>query len=273
MSLRRIVKKVGKVVKAAAPIAASFIPGIGGVVASAVASRVTEKAVPQPSAPPVSPGPTKTPTSRRLGIASQVIGGLSDLARARQATTPQQAVSADVEPRVMRARRVGSMRTRLLESAAPEQFDAVTPLGEAQSAALPPRRISTGARPVSIASSAGRILGALTGQLSDYAAARGGGQRGLSMSGSALRSRSLVALPGAGFTTAGGFGTTSSGQFMQFGQRRRRRMNPTNVHALRRSLRRVESFVKLEKRVDKAVNRLSRSRGRANRSGFVRRKR
>lgn len=53
-------------------------------------------------------------------------------------------------------------------------------------------------------------------------------------------------------------------------KRKRRRMNSTNVHALRRALRRVESFVKIEKRVDKIVNRTARASGAARRHGFVR---
>lgn len=77
-------------------------------------------------------------------------------------------------------------------------------------------------------------------------------------------------------TDFGGGGFTS-GLPMELGGgvsgRRRRRMNPTNVHALRRSLRRVEGFVKLEKRVDKIVNRLSRSSRSARAHGFIRKKR
>jgi len=82
---------------------------------------------------------------------------------------------------------------------------------------------------------------------------------------------SITALPGAGFTTGRGFGTSSSGRAMTFG-RKRRRMNPMNVHALRRSLRRVEGFVKLEKRVDKIVRRLAPVRRTAARKGFVKRR-
>jgi hypothetical protein len=86
----------------------------------------------------------------------------------------------------------------------------------------------------------------------------------------------LQALPGGAPTRGfggGGFMTAaqaSAAFYKAQGKRKRRRTNPTNVHALRRALRRVEGFVKLEKRVDKIVNRLSRSKGRANRSGFVR---
>lgn len=85
----------------------------------------------------------------------------------------------------------------------------------------------------------------------------------------------LATLPGAGFVTGGSFGTSSSGQsFVNGGMRKKRRTtNPTNVKALRRALRRVEGFVKIEKRVDKIVNKLGRSRRTANRSGFVKRKR
>lgn len=71
-----------------------------------------------------------------------------------------------------------------------------------------------------------------------------------------------------------GFATTS---FMgdEFGtlpplKKKRRRINPTNHRALRRALRRVEGFVKLEKRVDKIVARTARASGAARRHGFVR---
>lgn len=90
--------------------------------------------------------------------------------------------------------------------------------------------------------------------------------------------------PYSAFTTGSGFGgftdlpplssdmTVIPGMDLGVGTgpRKRRRMNPTNVHALRRSLRRVEGFVRLEKRVDKIVNRVARSSGRARKSGFVR---
>jgi hypothetical protein len=56
-------------------------------------------------------------------------------------------------------------------------------------------------------------------------------------------------------------------------KRKRRRMNPTNVHALRRALRRAEGFIKIEKRVDKIVQRAARAAGGARRHGFVRSKR
>lgn len=295
MSLSRLVKKVGKVVKGAvkvaAPIAASFVPIVGGQLSNAIGTKIAEKDAKKAA----------RRSGNALGIATQVLESVAPFVSGPKlsapAITPQESVTAEVQPAEMRfRRRVGSMRYR--ERAAPNQFDAVTPLGEAQAAALPSRttetfqplapaqvgaslrspgtsRTITGAPPVSIASTAGRVLGALTGQLTQYAQARGGGQRGLSMSGSALRARSsgnLVPLPGAGFQTVGGFGTTAAGVPFSFGMRKRRRMNPTNVHALRRSLRRVESFVKLEKRVDKIVNRLSKSRGRANRSGFVRKR-
>jgi hypothetical protein len=54
---------------------------------------------------------------------------------------------------------------------------------------------------------------------------------------------------------------------------RRPRMNPTNVHALRRALRRVEGFVRIEKRVDKILGRAAPRRAistAAKKSGFVR---
>ena len=85
----------------------------------------------------------------------------------------------------------------------------------------------------------------------------------------------LPALPGQGFTTGPGFGTTATGRaYTDKKFRRRRTTNPTNVRALRRALRRVEGFVKLEKRVDKIVRRISpRVAHRAARSGFVRSRR
>lgn len=51
--------------------------------------------------------------------------------------------------------------------------------------------------------------------------------------------------------------------------RRSKRINPTNVKALRRALRRVEGFVKLEKRVDKILRRAAPAARTARRSGFV----
>jgi len=106
-----------------------------------------------------------------------------------------------------------------------------------------------------------------------------------------------TATPGSGYTVGGGFGgsyglplTSSGGSPSGMptagsaprGYRwnaargrwvKRRRMNPCNVHALRRALRRTEGFIRIEKRVDKIVNRAARAAGGARRHGFVRGKR
>lgn len=74
----------------------------------------------------------------------------------------------------------------------------------------------------------------------------------------------LAALPGAGVVRTGGP--------LMFG-RKRKRINPTNVHALRRALRRVEGFIKIEKRVDAIVSRAGRAASRSRKSGFVRSRR
>lgn len=70
------------------------------------------------------------------------------------------------------------------------------------------------------------------------------------------------------FTTGGGFPALTS-----TGMRKSKRINPTNVKALRRALRRVEGFVKLEKRVDKILRRAAPAARQARRSGFVKSRR
>ena len=45
----------------------------------------------------------------------------------------------------------------------------------------------------------------------------------------------------------------AAGNLIQGGQRKRRRMNPCNEKALKRALRRIESFDRLKKRVDKSL--------------------
>lgn len=69
------------------------------------------------------------------------------------------------------------------------------------------------------------------------------------------------------FSTGGQFGG------MPLGFRRSKRINPTNVKALRRALRRVEGFVKLEKRVDKILRRAAPAHRTARKSGFVKSRR
>jgi len=94
----------------------------------------------------------------------------------------------------------------------------------------------------------------------------------------------VPALPG-GFTTGGGFG---GGATMRTGARRRKltpderrarglkpyiTRNPTNVHALRRALRRVEGFIKIEKRVDRILRKVAPKARQAQRVGFVKSRR
>jgi hypothetical protein len=64
---------------------------------------------------------------------------------------------------------------------------------------------------------------------------------------------------------------TSSGSIVTAGKRRRQ--NPINVHALRRALRRVEGFVKIEKRVDKILRRVAPKARVARKVGFVKSRR
>lgn len=99
----------------------------------------------------------------------------------------------------------------------------------------------------------------------------GGMMAGMSLP-AATMARTLSALPqlprpGAGFRTGGGFPANG------FRMRKRRRTNPTNVHALRRALRRVEGFIKIEKRVDKILRRVAPKARTASKVGFVRKRR
>ena len=68
---------------------------------------------------------------------------------------------------------------------------------------------------------------------------------------------------------AGDFGSSLAykGGRSPFGGGHRRSMNPANVHALRRSLRRVEGFEKLVKRIEKQYPRLKRATGHAHTTG------
>jgi hypothetical protein len=90
---------------------------------------------------------------------------------------------------------------------------------------------------------------------------------GGTMSGAIAALNAAGAAPGGG-APAGYRWSSRLGRYVK-----RRRMNPCNVSALRRALRRAEGFIKIERRVDKIVNRAARAAGGARRHGFVRGKR
>lgn len=81
--------------------------------------------------------------------------------------------------------------------------------------------------------------------------------------------RAAVARPGTGFRTGGGFPALTGATV---GFRKRRRTNPTNVRALQRALRRVEGFIRIEKRVDKILRKVAPRARAASRVGFVKRR-
>jgi hypothetical protein len=127
------------------------------------------------------------------------------------------------------------------------------------------------AEPVSRFASGGKSM-SLTGSLQKLAASslqkRLGKQIGLPLLTTPVPFTSRVpqiTLPGAGAFRTGG-------TMEQFGRPRSKRINPTNVKALRRALRRVEGFVKLEKRVDKILRRAAPAARTARKSGFVKRR-
>lgn len=74
----------------------------------------------------------------------------------------------------------------------------------------------------------------------------------------------VVSLPGVGAFRTGGT--------MESFRPRSKRINPTNVKALRRALRRVEGFVKLEKRVDKILRHAAPAARSSRKSGFVKKR-
>lgn len=70
--------------------------------------------------------------------------------------------------------------------------------------------------------------------------------------------------------SASALGFHTGGTMETYGMRRRsKRINPTNVKALRRALRRVEGFVKIEKRVDALLRHAAPRARQARKSGFV----
>lgn len=81
---------------------------------------------------------------------------------------------------------------------------------------------------------------------------------GLAAGGAALVKRGLPAikrnLPAIGGVAAGGLAGFGAGGGFGDGKKRRR-MNPANGKALTRALRRVESFQKIQKRIEKAMRR------------------
>lgn len=228
MSLKRLLKKVGKVVKKVAPIALPIAATIG-----------------------------------TGGAAMPLLGGLAKAGKLAKVIKIGTKVAKFAKP-VLAAR----------AAVAPQQIEALQPLQSFafQQSAQPAAWRQGGVSTMS-------LMPALIGPLA-RAAARGlpALRRTLPGIGTAAVSGAAGGLAG-GFTTGGGFGggagmprgfhvSRRTGQLV-----RNRRTNPTNVHALRRALRRVEGFIKIEKRVDKIVARAGRAAGRARRSGFVRAKR
>lgn len=255
MSLKRVFKKLGKVAKAVAPLALTAIPVVGPVLGPAAggASIFGAKSKSKGGKAPV-----LERIAKGVGIATDVLSKVAEIKAAKRGD------SAVFQP-------VRRTDLSLRDLTIPDQTDALTPLDDAQTAALPPAftmprvpdavALSTGGN-MSIAA----VLQSL-GRLSTQVARSRVGKQVIGAAASGAGG-ALVALPGAGFRTGGGFPMAGG-----MAGRKRRRVNPTNVKALRRALRRVEGFIKIEKRVDKIVARAARSHGRARRSGFVRSKR
>lgn len=255
MSLKRAFRRIGKVVKKVAPLAA--VAGLG-----------------------ILAGPAG------VGLGQRLLGGLSRIGK-------------------------GSVKLAapIIEAAArgQEQQSAASPGFDQSDAALPAEQRFVGG---GFGRHRGRFSRTLSSSFSNEGefaepATFSNGAQPMSLLGTALKlpavrniltgaagsvlgsrmDRALPSLPGAGrmgfkvpmpatrgteFRTGGGFG----GQFDSMGFRRKsKRINPTNVKALRRALRRVEGFVKLEKRVDKILRRAAPAARTARKSGFVKSRR
>lgn len=243
-------KKVGKALGKAASIAAPFIPGVGGIAAQIVASRV------QPEPPPPAPAieydePEYAPEPpRRYRYARRYYAPPDDDGMEYE---PQE------EPEMAFTRMYG--------------YDYS---GDPATKKLPPKRKQAAAGPKAKAQRKAAVRQNRAARKGGFdgkkfaAGAKKFGKAALGF-GQAALPYALELVPGGGLVRGAARGAGAIAKQMNqgglpdfqmpkggrmprgFGGGHRRTMNPANVKALKHSLRRLEGFAKLVKRVEKMM--------------------
>lgn len=206
----KIGRALGKVARSVLPVAAGFIPGVGGFARGAlekVLNRIPRPVIQSLEMAGYEPQEIATSFARSYGLEMGDPAPRPAQKRKRAGSGPKAKAAKKAEKRSERAGR---------------------PAKAKKSGAHGPKGAG-GKEPIDWGSILGDTAGAMRGAI-DKLPGRGGGALG-------------GIIPGDLFG-AGGRG------------RGRRTMNPANVKALRRSLRRVEGFHKLVKRVEKQYPRM-----------------
>lgn len=240
-------KKAGKLLGKAASIAAPFIPGVGGIAAQIVASRVPQE---QPAAAPeIAQQEFEPEPPRRYRYARRYYEPPDD----------GMDYAPEEEPEMAFTRMYG--------------YDYS---GDPATKKLPPKRKSAGAGPKAKAQRKAAVRQNRNARKGGFdgkkfaAGAKKFGKAALGF-GQAALPFALELVPGGGLVrgAARGAGAIANQMNQQglpdfqmpkggrmprgFGGGHRRTMNPANVKALKHSLRRLEGFAKLVKRVEKMM--------------------